>query len=90
MKRITTLLLTLVVLITVSAVVYAKDLEFHDGVYRGEKWEFDFGQPKENHIIIIPQDRPEPKVYGNGYVERIEIPEKKYEIILLGSKEEHQ
>ena len=84
MKRITTLLLTLVVLITVSAVVYAKDLEFHDGVYRGEKWEFDFGQPKKNYITIIPQDRPEPKVHGNGYVGRVEMPEKEYEIILLG------
>ncbi len=83
MKRITILLLTLVVLIAVSAVVYARDLEFHDGVYRGEKWEFDFGQPKKNYVTIIPQDRPEPKAYGNGYVERVEIPEKGYEIILL-------
>ena len=76
MKRITMLLLILSVLITVSVVVYAKDLEFHNGVYRGEKWEFDFGQPKENNITIIPQDRPEPKVYGNGYVDHVEIPEK--------------
>ena len=83
MKRITMLLLILSVLITVSVVVYAKDLEFHNGVYRGEKWEFDFGQPKENNITIIPQDRPEPKVYGNGYVGHVEIPEKEYEIILL-------
>lgn len=84
MKRITILLLTLVVLIAVSAVIYAKELEFHDGVYRGEKWEFDFGQPKKNYVTIIPQDRPEPKAYGNGYVGRVEIPEKEYEIILLG------
>ena len=84
MKRITMLLLILSVLITVSAVVYAKDLEFHDGVYRGEKWEFDFGKPKNNNIIILPQDRPEPKVHGNGYVGRVEITEKEYEIILLG------
>ena len=83
MKRITMLLLILSVLITVSVVVYARDLEFHDGVYRGEKWEFDFGQPKTNNITIIPQDRTEPKVYGNGYVSRVEIPEKEYEIILL-------
>ena len=83
MKRITMLLLILSVLITVSAVVYAKDLEFHDGVYRGEKREFDFGQPKRNFITVIPQDRPEAKVYGNGYVGRVEIPEKEYEIILL-------
>ena len=83
MKRIIILLLTLTFLLAVSAVVYAKDLEFHDGVYRGEKWEFDFGQPKENNITIIPQERPEPKVYGNGYVGHVEIPEKEYEIILL-------
>ena len=83
MKRITMLLLILSVLITVSVVVYARDLEFHDGVYRGEKWEFDFGQPKTNNITIIPQDRPEPKGYGKGYVGRVETPEKEYEIILL-------
>ena len=53
MKRITMLLLILSVLITVSVVVYARDLEFHDGVYRGEKWEFDFGQPKTNNITIF-------------------------------------
>lgn len=83
MKKLIAIILTFVVLITVSAVVYAKELEFHDGVYRGEKWEFDFGQPKKKYITIIPQDRPEPKVYGNGYVSRVEIPEKEYEIILL-------
>ena len=83
MKKLIAIILTIVALITVSAVVYAKEFEFHDGVYRGEKWEFDFGQPKKNHIIIIPQDRPEPKVYENGYVGRVEITEKEYEIILL-------
>lgn len=83
MKKLIAIILTIVALITVSAVVYAKEFEFHDGVYRGEKWEFDFGQPKKNNITIIPQDRTEPKVYGNGYVSRVEIPEKEYEIILL-------
>lgn len=82
--RVAAIFLTIVALITISAVVYAKDLEFHDGVYRGEKWEFDFGQPKKNNITIIPKNRPEPKAHGNGYVGRVEIPEKKYEIILLG------
>ena len=84
MRKIVTIILAIVVLITASAVVSAKDLEFHDGVYRGEKWEFDFGQPKRNNITVIPQDRPEPKVHGNGYVGRVETPEKEYEIILLG------
>ena len=83
MKKLIVIILTIVALITVSAVVYAKELEFHDGVYRDEKWKFDFSQPKKNYITIIPQDRPEPKVYGNGYVGRVEIPEKEYEIILL-------
>ena len=83
MKKIIAIILTIATLITVSAVVYAKDLEFHDGVYRGEKWEFDIGKPKNNKIIILPQDRPEPKVYGNGYVGRLEIPEEEYAIILL-------
>lgn len=82
--RVSAIFLTIVALITISAVVYAKDLEFHDGVYRGEKWGFDFGQPKKNYITIIPQDRPEPKVHGNGFVGRIEMSEKEYEIILLG------
>lgn len=84
MKKVISLALIITTLITVSAVVYASDLKFHDGVYRGEKWEFDFGQPKKEALIIIPQDRPEPKVYGNGYVERVEEPEKEYEIIMLG------
>ena len=82
MKKIA--ILTLALLLAVWTVVYAKDAKFHDGVYRGEKWEFDFGQPKKNYIIIIPQNRPEPKVYGNGYVGRIENSEKEYEIIPLG------
>ena len=84
MKKFIAIILTIAVLITISAVVYAKDLEFHDGVYRGEKWEFDFGQPKKNYITIIPQDRPEPKAHENGYVGRVKFPEKEYEIILLG------
>ena len=83
MKKIIAIILTIAVLITVSAVVYAKNLEFHDSVYRGEKWEFDFGKPKNNNTIILPQDRTEPKVHGNGYVGRVEITEKEYEIILL-------
>ena len=84
MKKLIAITLTIFALIAVSVVVYAKNLEFHDGVYRGEKWEFDFGQPKRNYITVIPQDRPEPKVYGNGYVGHLEMPEKEYEIILLG------
>ena len=83
MRKVLHFILSVVVLITITTVVYTKDLEFHDGVYRGEKWEFNFGQPKKNYITIIPHDRPEPKAYGNGYVERVEIPEKEYEINLL-------
>ena len=42
--------LIVTLLITLFGInVYAKDLEFRDGVYRGEKWEFDFGKPKKNH-----------------------------------------
>lgn len=84
MKKIIAIILTIAVFIIISAVVYAKDLEFHDGVYRGEKWDFDFGKPKNNKVIILPQDRTEPKVHGNGYVGRAEIPEKEYKIVLLG------
>ncbi|MBO5098729.1 MAG: hypothetical protein J6C16_01015 [Clostridia bacterium] len=83
MKRILILIVTLVIMITISVVAYANNLKFHDGVYRDEKWEFDLGMPNKNHITIIPQNRPEPKVHGNGYIEHMEIPEKYYEIILL-------
>ena len=83
MKRNLILIVTLVVLITISVVAYANNFKFYDGVYRGEKWEFDLGKPNKNHITIIPQNRPEPKVYGNGFIEHMEIPEKYYEIILL-------
>ncbi len=83
MKRITILLLTFFVLIAVSAVVHAKDFEFHDGIYRGEKWEYAFGLPKKDKMKVIPQERPEPKVYGNGYVGRVEEIEKPYEIFWL-------
>lgn len=54
-----------------------------NAVYRGEKWEFDLGVPEKENGIILPQDREQPKVYGNGYVERVEKPEKAYDIILL-------
>lgn len=83
MKKLVSIVLSAVVLISITAVVYAKELEFNDGVYRGDKWEFEFGQPKKKDIIIIPQDRPEPKAYENGCAEHVEIPEKEYEIILL-------
>ncbi len=84
MKKIIVLILTIAVLIATSSVVYGKDSKIHDGVYRGEKWGLDLGKPENNKIIIFPQDRAEPKVYGNGYVGRIEISEKEYEITLLG------
>ena len=50
MKKIIAIILTIATLITVSAVVYAKDLEFHDEVYRGEKWEFDIGKPLKKNM----------------------------------------
>ena len=68
---------------TLSAVVCTNDFKFHDGVYRGEKWEFNFGKPKNNNIIILSQDRQKPKAHGEGCVERAEITEKEYDIVLL-------
>lgn len=59
---------------------------FHDGVYRGEKWEFDFGKPKKNYITIIPKDIPESRVHGNGYIVRDTSLEKTYDIILLSDQ----
>ena len=52
-------------------------------VYRGEKWSFGFGEDEYETITVIPEDRPEPKVYGNGYVYRVEEKENQYNIILL-------
>lgn len=84
MKKIISIILSIAVLMIISGVVYAREWAFHDGVYRGEKWELDFGHPKqESPMVILPQDRPEPKVYGNGYVGRAEEIEKPYDIILL-------
>lgn len=76
-------------LVAVTTVVYSEGYDFHDGVYRGEEWDFGFGQPKEKkYLTIIPQDRLEPEVHGQGYVGRfVEIPEKEYEIILLNNQE---
>ena len=62
--------LTFIVVAVTSTIVYAGGYSFHDGVYRGEKWEFDFGKPKKNYITIIPKDIPEPRVHGNGYIVR--------------------
>ena len=87
MKKLIAIILTILALIIVTAVVYSADLEFHDGVYRDGKYEFDFGRPKKNYMIVIPQEIPEPKAYGNGYVGRVEMPEREYEIIMLDNSE---
>lgn len=67
--------LTFIVSAVTSTIVYAGGYSFHDGVYRGEKWEFDFGKPKKNYITIIPKDIPEPRVHGNGYIVRDTSPD---------------
>ena len=54
--------LTFIVSAVTSTIVYAGGYSFHDGVYRGEKCEFDFGKPKKNYITIIPKDIPEPRL----------------------------
>ncbi len=53
-------------------------------VYRGEKWHFDIEEKDYPFITVIPQERQEPQVYGNGYVGKVEPEEKKYDVILLG------
>ena len=52
--------------------------------YYGEGWYFDIEEKEYPYITVIPQDRQEPQVYGNGYVGKVEPEEKKYDIILLG------
>lgn len=75
MKKTIAIILTIATLITVSAVVYAQDLEFNDlvyrgeewklnvGVYRGEKWDFVYVKPEDSNIIILQQDGTEQKEY---------------------------
>ena len=75
MKRIAVALL-IALCGTVSAGAYDGKV-FHDAVYRGEKWNFDFGIPENRAVIILPGDGEEPRLYGSG--ER-----KAYGIILLG------
>ena len=79
-------ILTFIVSAVTSTIVYAGGYSFHDGIYRGEKWEFDFGKPKKNYITIIPKDIPKSRVHGNGYIVRDTSPEKPYDIILLSEQ----
>lgn len=86
MKKITIVVSAIVVLVSLTVLVFAEtpaNKGFNDTVYRGEKWEFDFGVPKNETLIILPQDREQPKVYGNGYVGRVENETPKYNIVLL-------
>ncbi len=52
--------------------------------YRDEEWHFDVEEKEYPYITVVPKDRTEPQVYGNGYVERVEPQKKKYDIVLLG------
>lgn len=86
MKKIAIVVSAIVMLVSLTVLVFAEtsaDKEFNDTVYRGEKWEFDFGVPKNETLVILPQDREQPKVYSNGYVGRVENETPKYNIILL-------
>ena len=86
MKKIAIVVSAIIMLVSLTVLVFAEtpaNKEFNDTVYRGEKWEFDFGVPKNETLVILPQDREQPKVYGNGYVGRVENETPKYNIILL-------
>ena len=81
MKKILSVILSAAVVLTVSAVVYAREFELHDGVYRGEKWERDFGQPRQDRYIIIgPDEEGETRVYGGEVAEEEKKP---YRIVPL-------
>ncbi len=86
MKKIVTITLIIAVLTasicTVAFAAFHKEPE--TTVYRGEEWHFDVEEKEYPFITVIPQDRQEPQVYGNGYVGKAEPEEKKYDIILLG------
>ena len=85
MKKILSVILSAAVVLTVSAAVYAREFELHDGVYRGEKWERDFGQPrKDRYIIIGPDEEGKTRVYGE---EIIEEEKKPYKLVPLGNGE---
>lgn len=86
MKKIAIVVSAIVMLVSLTVLVFAEtptNKEFNDTVYRGEKWDFDFGVPKNETLVILPQDREQPKVYGNGYVGRVENETPQYNIILL-------
>ncbi len=75
MKKIAIVICAVVMLVSLTALVFAEtpaNKRVTDIVYRGEKWEFDFGIPKNEALVILPQDREQPKVYGRGYVGRVE------------------
>lgn len=86
MKKIAIVVSAIAMLVSLTVLVFAEtptNKEFNDTVYRGEKWDFDFGVPENETLVILPQDREQPKVYGNGYVGRVENETPKYNIILL-------
>ena len=70
--------------VTISAVAETSaNEELNDTVYRGEKYEFDFGVPKNETLVILPQDREQPQVDGNVYVGRVEKETPQHSIVLL-------
>lgn len=74
---------TLILSAVMTTAIYAGGYNFHDGVYRGEKYKFDFGNPKENFITVIPENTLGQKVCDNGYVGHDTSPKRLYDIILL-------
>ena len=88
MKKIDIVISAIVMLVSLTALVFAEtpaNKRFNDIVYKGEKWEFDFGIPKNETLVILPQDREQPKVYGSGYVGRVENDTTKHNIILANN-----
>ncbi len=86
MKKVIFIVGAIIISTSLSVLVFASplaDKRFDDAVYRGEKWEYDFGVPKQEILIILPQDRAQPKASGDGYVGRVEKKTKKYELVFL-------
>ena len=88
MKKIAIVISAVVMLSSLSALVFAEtpaNKRINDIVYKGEKWAFDFGIPKNETLVILPQDRKQPRVYGSGYVGRVKNDISEYNIILANN-----
>ncbi len=84
MKKLLIMVIASIVTICVGYSCFASfQTESKTTVYRGAEWHFDIEERENDVITILPNDRKEPQVYGNGMIGKIEPNQKKYDIIYL-------